>query len=172
MPPPSVSHGGSSASGTRPSTITRTAQDTDTSDVTRELRSELAQGATQPSSSGDTGDEVAMEGENVDERGAGHLNPSRPDSRRRITTMREPREARDEQSTATSQHVLRRMSGRTTPQGHAVAVTTQEASDGSHEKPMKVANIENNSLNCVSISSAGALDMTNCDFSERPARDR
>ena len=36
---------------------------------------------------------------------------------------------------------------------------------------MRVANIENNSLNWVSISSAGALDMTNCDFSERPARD-
>ena len=36
---------------------------------------------------------------------------------------------------------------------------------------MRVANIENNSLNWVSISSAGALDMTNCDFSERPARE-
>ena len=63
------------------------------------------------------------------------------------------------------------MSGKTTPQDHAVAVTTQEASDGSREKTLRVANIENNSLNWVSISSAGALDMTNCDFSERPARD-
>ena len=36
---------------------------------------------------------------------------------------------------------------------------------------MRVANIENNSLNLVSISSAGALDMTNCDFRERRARD-
>ena len=36
---------------------------------------------------------------------------------------------------------------------------------------MRVANIENNSLNWVSSSSAGALDMTNCDFSERRARD-
>ena len=63
---------------------------------------ELAQGVIQPSSSGDTGDDVAMEGENADERGAGHLNPSGPDSRRRITTKREPREARDEQSIATS----------------------------------------------------------------------
>ena len=35
---------------------------------------------------------------------------------------------------------------------------------------MRVANIENNSLNGVSISSAGALDMTNCDFSERRVR--
>ena len=33
-PRPSVSDGGSSASGTRPSTATRTAQDADTSDVT------------------------------------------------------------------------------------------------------------------------------------------
>ena len=62
------------------------------------------------------------------------------------------------------------MSGKTTPQGHTVAVTTQEASDGSRERAMRVANIENNSLNWVSISSAGALDMTNCDFSERLAR--
>ena len=36
---------------------------------------------------------------------------------------------------------------------------------------MRVANIENNSLNWVSVSSAGALDMTSCDFSERLARD-
>ena len=54
---------------------------------------------------------------------------------------------------------------------HAAAVTTQEASDGSREKTMRVANIENNSLNWVSISSEGTLDMTNCDFSERRARD-
>ena len=38
------------------------------------------------------------------------MNPSGPDSRRRITTEGEPREARDEQSTAGSQHVPRRMS--------------------------------------------------------------
>ena len=65
----------------------------------------------------------------------------------------------------------RRISGKTTPQGHAVAVTTQEASDGSREETVRVANIENNSLTWVSISSAGAFDMTNCDFSERGARD-
>ena len=64
-----------------------------------------------------------------------------------------------------------KMSGKTTPQGHAVAVTTQEASDGSRGKAMRVSNTEHNSWNWVSISSAGALDMTNCDFSERPARD-
>ena len=37
---------------------------------------------------------------------------------------------------------------------------------------MRVASVENNSLNWVSMSSAGALDLTNCDFSERPARDQ
>ena len=84
-PRSSVSHGGSSASGMRPSATTRTA---DTS-VTRGTGSELAQGVIQPSSIGDTGDDAAME--NTDERGAGHLNPSGPDSRRRITTKREPR---------------------------------------------------------------------------------
>ena len=36
---------------------------------------------------------------------------------------------------------------------------------------MRIANVENNALNWVSISSGGALDMTHCDFSGRPARD-
>ena len=60
-PRPSVSHGGSSASGTRPRPP-QGAQDTDTSDVTRGTGPELAQGVIQPSSSDDTGDDVAMEG--------------------------------------------------------------------------------------------------------------
>ena len=36
---------------------------------------------------------------------------------------------------------------------------------------MRIANVENNTLNWVSISSAGALDMTHCDISVRSARD-
>ena len=137
--------------------------------MTRGTRPELARGATHPSGSDGTGDDVVMEAENEGERSAGDSNPSGPDSRRRITTKREPREARDEQSTVTSLLVPRRMSGKTSPQAHAVAVTTQEASDGSREN-FRVANIEN-SLGWVSISSAGALAMTHCDFSERLARD-
>ena len=70
-PRSSVSHGGSTASGTRPSTATRTAQDVDTSDVTRGTGPELAQGVIQPSSSNDNGDDVAMEGENAGDRSAG-----------------------------------------------------------------------------------------------------
>ena len=54
---------------------------------------------------------------------------------------------------------------------HAVAVTTQEAPDGYREKTMRIENVENQSLNWVSISSAGALDMTHCDFSAKTARD-
>ena len=88
----------------------------------------------QPSSGDDNGDDVAVEEENAGERSAGDSNPSGADNRRRITTKREPREARDEQPTDAGQHVPRRMSGNTTPHGHAVAVTTQEASDGSREK--------------------------------------
>ena len=122
-PRPSVSCGGSSASGTRPSTATRTAQDADTSDVTIGTGPELAQGTIQPSSSDDTGGDAVMEGENADGRSATDSNPSGPDSRRRIMTKREPREARYEPSTVTRQHGPRRMSGKTTPQGHAVAVT-------------------------------------------------
>ena len=48
---------------------------------------------------------------------------------------------------------------------------SHEALDGSREKTVRVANIEKNSLNWVSFSSAGAFHMTNCDFSARPARD-
>ena len=36
---------------------------------------------------------------------------------------------------------------------------------------MRIENVENQSLNWVSISSAGALDMTHCDFSAKTARD-
>ena len=75
-PRPSVSHGGSSASGTQPSTATWTAQDSDTSDVTRGTEPQLAQAVIQPSSSDDTGDDAAMEEEHADERSAGDSNPS------------------------------------------------------------------------------------------------
>ena len=35
---------------------------------------------------------------------------------------------------------------------------------------MRIANVENNALNWVPITSAGALDMTHCDFSVTSAR--
>ena len=35
--------------------------------------------------------------------------------------------------------------------------------------PVRKQGVENNALNWVSISSAGALDMTHCDFSARSA---
>ena len=89
----------------------------------------------------------------------------------RDQTAREPHEVLDEQPTVIEQHVLRRMLGKTTPQEHAVAVTTQETPDGSREKTMRIENVEDHSLNWVSISSAGALDMTHCDFSAKTARD-
>ena len=85
------------------------------------------------------------------------------DSRRRITTKREPRAVRDEQASITKQHASRRISGETT-----VAVTTEEALDGYCEKMMRmrISNVKNNTLKWVSSSSAGALDMTNWDFSK------
>ena len=36
---------------------------------------------------------------------------------------------------------------------------------------MRIANVENNTQNWVSISSGEALDMTHCDFSARARRD-
>ena len=84
----------------------------------------------------------------------GHPSSEGSDSRRQIRTKREPREVRDERSSTTKQHVPRRILGKTTPDEHAVAVTTQEALDGSRGKTMRIANVENNALNWVSISSA------------------
>ena len=71
----------------------------------------------------------------------------------------------------TRRHVPRRIFGKTTAQERTVALIAQEALDGSREKTMRIASIENSTLNSVSISSAGALDMTHCDFSVKSARD-
>ena len=79
-------------------------------------------------------DDVAMDGDGADANNARHLNPSGSDSRRRITAKRETREVRVEESGTAEQHVPRRLFGKTTTQGPAVAVTTQEALDGSREK--------------------------------------
>ena len=116
------------------------------------------------------GDGVAMGRGSADDDSARHPNPSGSDSRR-ITVKRKPREVRVEQSSTTEQHVPRMLLGKTTLQRHSVAVTMQEALDGSSEKTMRTASVENNTLNWVSISSGEALDMTHCDFSERRARD-
>ena len=99
-----------------------------------------------------------MEGDSADENSGGHPSAG-PVSRRRITAKMEPREVRDEQSSITEQHVPRWVFGKTAPQELAVAVTTQEALDGSRENTMRIASVENNALNWVSISSAGALDI-------------
>ena len=160
-PRPSVSHGGSSASRTRHTTTMRTDQSTHTSVATRETRGEQpAQGVTQASNGNNTGGDVVMEGNSVGESSFEHPNLSGSDGRRRITTKREPREVRNEEPTVIEQHVPRRILGKTTPQEHAVAVTTQEAPNWYREKTMRIENVKNQSLNWVSISSAGALDMT------------
>ena len=114
-----------------------------------------------------TDDNVVMDGDGADDNSARHPNPSGSDSKRRITTKREPREVRVEPSGTTEQHVPRRIFGKTTPRALAV-VTTQEALDGSREQTMRIASVENNALNRVSSSLGGAVDMTHCDFSGRP----
>ena len=142
-----VLYGGSSTSGD---------QNASTSDATRANNEEHV------------GGDVTMEGDSAQWRSP-KLSGAR--QQKRITTKREPCEVGDEQSNVTEQHVPRRSSGKTAPQERAVAVTTQEALDGSCEKTMRIANVENNALNWVSISSAGVLDMTHCDFGVRSARD-
>ena len=136
--------------------------------MAREVRAGPAPDVTRASSEDHVGGDVVT-GE--DENNGGHPGSEGSDSRRRITTKREPREVRDERSTTAEQHIPRRILGKTTPHEHAVAVTTQEALDCSREKTMRIANVENNALNWVSISSAGALDMRHCDFSAKSARD-
>ena len=106
----------------------------------------------------DIGGDVAMKEDSAHENSAGHPSSSGSDSSRRITTKREPREVRDEQTSTTEQHVPRRISRKTTLSEHAVAVTTQEALGGYCQKTMEIADVENNTLNWVSISSAGVLD--------------
>ena len=128
--------------------------------------------AARTSGNGDLGDDVVMREDNADEEDrAGHPSSSGSDVRRRITTKREPREDKEEQTSTTEQHVPRRISGMTTPPEHNVAVTTQEAPDGHRVKTMRIAHVENSTLNYVSVSSAGVLDVTHCDFSVRSARD-
>ena len=124
------------------------------------------------SNSDDIGDDVVMREDSADEDRAEHPILSGSDSKREeFTTKREPREVRDERPSTNEQHVPKRILGMTTPREQAVAVTTQEALDGSREKTMRIENVENSALNWVSISSAGALDMTHCDFSVKSARD-
>ena len=153
-PHPSVSHGRSSASGAQPSITTSADLNTD---MTRVVRSGPAPDVTRASGEDHAGGDVVM-GE--DENDGGHPSSEGSDSRRRITTKREPREVRNERPSTNEQHVQRRILGKTTPREQAVAVNTQEALDGSREKTMRISNVENSALNWVSISSAGALDMT------------
>ena len=112
------------------------------------------------------GGDVAMREESADQNSAGHPSSSGSDSRRRAKTKREPRAVKHEQTGTTEQHDPRRISGKTTPSEHAVAVTTQDALVGYCEKTMRIASGENNTLNWMSISS----DMTHCDFGARLAR--
>ena len=79
---------------------------------------------------------------------------------------REPREVRDAQTIVTEQHVPRRISVKTKLTEQPVAFTTHEALDA-----YRVPSVENSTLNWVPISSAGALDLTHCDFSVWSARD-
>ena len=111
-----------------------------------------------------------MRKDTAEENRAEHPSSSGSDSRRRITTKRGPHAVRDKQTSITEQHVPIRISGKMTPSVHTVAVTTQEALDGYRGKTMRIATVEN-TLNWMSFSSAGALDLTNCDFSVRSARD-
>ena len=164
----SVSHGGSSASGAQPNITTSTGLNTD---VAREVRAGPAQDVTRTSSEDHVGGDVAMRIDGADEISGGHLGSAVPDTRRRITTRTEQSEVRDEQSSTTEQHIPRGVLGKTAPQGRTVAVPTQEALDGSREKTMRITSVENNALKWVSFLSAGALDMTHCDFSARSARD-
>ena len=67
--------------------------------------------ATRANNEEHVGGDVTMEGDSADENSGGHRSSARPDSSRRITTKREPREVRDEQSNVTEQHVPRRIFG-------------------------------------------------------------
>ena len=140
-PHTSVSYGGSSASGAQPSVTTSTDQNTDTGDVTRDVRTGPTQELTRTGSIDDIGDDVVMREDDADENRAEHTSSSGSDSRRRNPTKRKPREVRGEQTNASEQHVPRRILGKTAPQEHPVAVTTHQALDGYREKTRMIANV-------------------------------
>ena len=79
-PHPTVSHGGSSASGTRPSITTSADLNTD---MTRVVRSGPAPDVTRASGEDHAGGDVVMR---EDENDGGHPSSEGSDSRRRITT--------------------------------------------------------------------------------------
>ena len=110
----------------------------------------------QPSSSDDTGGDAVMEGENADERSATDSNPSGPDSRRRIMTKREP--------TARSKEDVREddPAGLRGSCHHARGIgrVPRENHEGREHREQLIE------LGIDFISG-----MTNCDFSERWARD-
>ena len=136
----------------------RTDQSTHTSDATRETRGRggPTEDVTQASNSNNTWEVTSRWKETA-----------------RARAVWSTRTRRDQTAEGSRQreHVPRRILEKTTPQEHAVAVTTQEAPDGYREKTMRIEDVENHSLNWVSISSAGALDMTHRDFSAKTARD-
>ena len=86
----------------------------------REARPGPTQGATRASRSDDI-DDVVMRGDDADENRAEHPSSSGSDSRRRITTKREPREVGDAQTNVTEQHVPGRILKNTTLSEHPVA---------------------------------------------------
>ena len=168
-PHPSISYAGSSAPGAPPSAD----QDTGTGGVTSEARTRPREDVGCDSRKDHTGGDVAMRGNSADENSAEHRSSSGSDSRRRITTQRGPRKVRQAQTSVTEQLVPKRISAekRRCRSTELRFVNTQESLDGYREKSMRIANVENDTLNWVSISSAGALGMTHCDVSERSARD-
>ena len=91
-----------------------------------------------------------MRGDGADENSVGHPSLSGSDSRRRITTKREPREVRDEQASTTEQF--------------------REGSSGKRRRK-SAQSLSPRKRHWTSIPSAGALDITHCDFSARSARD-
>ena len=133
-----------------PGLTTSTDRNTGTSDATREVRTGPTQDVTRASSNDDIGDDVCDEGKTVQTK-------TGPKVRRGQTageeSQRRGNHAKSEmsKSSTTEQHITRRVFGKTTPQECAVAVTTQEALDGSREKTMRIANVENITLNWVSI---------------------
>ena len=100
-----------------------------------------------------------------------HPIPAGVTFRTRIAMKRESLGDGSEHTNTNAHRVAKEITGETTPSGHAVAVTTQEATDGFRENAVRIANVERNMLNWVTNSSAGVLDMTNCDFIVRSARD-
>ena len=145
----------SSASCARPSATTSTDQGTGTSDASRASSEEHIDG------------DVTMGGDSADDDTVRHTQTAEGGSRRSGNHLK-PELSNEAPLNGTFREGS---SGRRLPKDMQLLSPPRRHWTCPVRKTMRIAHVENNALNWVSISSAGPLVMTHCHFSARAARD-